>query len=61
MASALLLIVTFHAVLWAGLAVLTALEPPHPERPPQQMTPLLTLMADDSPAEPDDEPRRAAA
>jgi hypothetical protein len=31
-ASALLLIVSFHIVLWVGLAVLTVLEPLHPER-----------------------------
>ena len=41
MASALLLIATFHAVLWVGLGVLALLEPHHPQPTPQLLTPVL--------------------
>ena len=61
MASALLLIATFHAMLWVALAVLTVLEPPHPERPPQLLTPSLTVVSDEPEAEHDDESVRTAA
>jgi hypothetical protein len=39
MASALLLIATFHAVLWVSLAVLTFLEPPHRRGGPELLAP----------------------
>ena len=56
MASALLLIATFHAVLWVGLAVLALLEPHHPQAPPQ----VLTLSVTDRPDEPAAEPQQAS-
>jgi hypothetical protein len=39
MAHALLLIAMFHAVLWLGVAVLTALEPRHPMPAPRMAAP----------------------
>ena len=58
---ALLLIATFHAVLWLAVAVLTALEPPHPERIQQPLAPRLGLVPDERVAERDGESLRAAA
>jgi hypothetical protein len=61
MAHALLLIATFHAALWLALAVLTALEPPHPERIQQPLAPRLGVVPDERVAEHDGESLRAAA
>ena len=55
MASALLLIATFHAVLWVSLAVLTVLEPPHPERRPELLATSRAVMPDEPAAEHDSE------
>ena len=64
MASALLLIATFHAVLWVSLAVLTVLEPPHPERRLEALASPPGVMPDVPAAEYDEhdaEPLRPAA
>ena len=51
MALALLLIATFHAVLWVGLAVLALLEPHHPQPPPQVLTLSVTVLPDEPAAD----------
>ena len=61
MAHALLLIATFHAVLWLGIAVLTVLEPPHRQRGPRVVAPLVRTDSDDHRAEGSDRSLRPAA
>jgi hypothetical protein len=55
MADALILIATFHAVLWVSLAVLTLLEPPHPERRPTLLVTSRAVMPDEPAAEHDND------
>lgn len=61
MANALLLIATFHAVLWVSLAVLTVLEPPHPARRPELLAPPRVAMPDEPVPDHDGESLRPAA
>ena len=61
MASALLLIATFHASLWVGLAVLVVLEPHHPQAPPQVLTLSLTVSPDEPAVDHDRRSLRPAA
>ena len=61
MAHALLLVATFHAVLWCGIAVLTVLEPPHRRRTARVVVPSVRTVADDHRADGDDQPLRPAA